>query len=96
MSNKKKRRWERINAARERRRLETPVTYPVELPKLRRRIIVIDYDFGERRYEMRLYRTGRRDCYKAVIKGRVWCERIGWSRILEAIRLAFPAVGAYE
>ena len=95
MGNKKKK-WTRINAARERARMDAPVVYPGELPELRRRIIVIDYDFGERRYEMLLYRTNRRDCYRAVVEGKTWRERIGWSRILEGIRLAFPAVGAFN
>ena len=62
----------RMRASKERKRLEgsTP-DYPPDLPELRRKIIIIDYDFGEKRYEMDLYRSNRRDCYKVVVDGRV-------------------------
>lgn len=64
--------------------------YPKELPLIRKRIIIEDYDFGYKRYEMVLMRTKRIDCYKAVVNGKVWREKIGLSRILSAIRKSFP------
>lgn len=68
--------------------------YPAALPDLRRRIIVIDYDFGERINTLDLYRTNRRDCYRVVADGVEWKERIGWSRILAGLRKSMPRVSA--
>ena len=37
----------RMREAKERKRLESePPDYPIELPNLRRRVIIIDYDFS--------------------------------------------------
>lgn len=66
--------------------------YPAEIPKLRRKIIIIDYDFGEVIKEIELYRTNRIDCYKAVVNGSVWKDRIGWAKVLESIRKSFTRV----
>ena len=83
----------RVHAARERKRLESPPPdYPAILPELRRKVIIIDYDFGEMRYEMDLYRTSRIDCYKAVVNGKVWKFRVGWSGVLAGIRKSLPRV----
>jgi hypothetical protein len=68
--------------------------YPAILPDLRRSIIITDYDFGAVQHRIDLYRTSRRDCYRAVCDGKTWRIRIGWSRILEAIRKSFLRVGA--
>jgi len=68
--------------------------YPVPLPDLRRRVIVIDYDFGEHIHTLDLYRTNRRDCYRVVADGTEWKERIGWSRILAGLRKSMPRVGS--
>lgn len=68
--------------------------YPPELPELRREIIIIDHDFGERRYHLRLFRTSRVDCYRVEIDGRPWQARIGWSRVLVGLRKALPRVAA--
>lgn len=82
-------------AAKERKRLEGDAPdYPVMLPDVRRRIIIIDYDFGEVIHEIVLKRSNRADCYQAVIDGKIWKERIGWSKILEALRKSFIRVGA--
>ena len=86
----------KMRRARERKRLESPMPdYPIILPELRRKIIIIDYDFGEKRYEMDLYKSDRRDCYKVVANGKVWRYRIGWSNILAGIRKSLPRVLSY-
>lgn len=66
--------------------------YPHELPALRRQIIIKDFDFGEVVEQVDLYRSPRIDCYTAVINGRIWKRRIGWSRILRGIGKSFPRV----
>ena len=68
--------------------------YPAELPELRRRVIIIDYDFGKRVYRLELFRTNRVDCYRAEANGRLWRDRVGWSKVLEGIRKSFVRVGA--
>ena len=68
--------------------------YPPVFPVLRRRIVITDYDFGERRHVIELYRTGRIDCYRVVADGVEWRARAGWSQVLAGIRRALPRVGA--
>lgn len=68
--------------------------YPPDLPELRRRIIITDYDFGERTHTLDLYRTSRVDCYRVQVNGRPWQVRMGWSRILEGLRKSLPRLGA--
>ena len=72
-------RMERARAEQERRRLEGPAPdYPPQLPELRRRIVVEDFDLGEPvRHEIRLYRSSRVDCYVVEMDGGV-C-RAGWA-----------------
>lgn len=65
-----------------------------DLPDLRRRIVITDYDFGERVHTLDLYRTSRRDCYKVNVDGKPWKSRIGWSKILEGLRKSLPRVGS--
>jgi hypothetical protein len=61
-----------------------------ELPMLRRRLIVIDYDSGEpQMHVVDLYRTRRVDSYRAVVDGREW-KRAGWSLVLDGLRRAMP------
>lgn len=85
-----------MRAAKERRRLEAePVERPGALPDLRRRITIEDFDSGQRvAHVMELYRTGRVDCYRAVADGKLWRHRIGWSKVIEAMRKSFPRVSA--
>jgi hypothetical protein len=60
-------------------------------PKLRRRITIEDFDGAEPRiHVVELYRTARIDSYRAVIDGREWHARIGWSRVLDGLRRALP------
>ncbi len=84
-----------MQRGRERVRTEGPSPdYPSELPDLRRIVVVIDYDFGKVVEVMRLYKTNRVDCYRAVIDGKVWRDRIGWTQVLTAIRRSFVRVAA--
>jgi hypothetical protein len=52
--------------------------YPAELPKLRREVLVIDYDSGAPvAHHWVLYRTNRVDCYRVEENGVEWCGRWG-------------------
>lgn len=60
-------------------------------PPLRRRITIEDFDGAEpRTHVVELYRTSRIDSYRAVVDGREWQPRIGWSRVLDGLRRALP------
>lgn len=84
-----------MRAAKERRRLEAEPRDPTPvLPALRRRITVEDFDGGRQVHVMELYRTDRVDCYRAVADGKLWRPRIGWSKVIEALRKSFPRVSA--
>lgn len=82
-------------AARDAARLAGPAPdYPPDLPRLRRVVIVIDYDQGAPVIEtMRLYRTNRVDSYRAEVNGRTW-KRVGWSGALEGLRKSFVRVAS--
>lgn len=67
---------------------------PHQFPDLRRRIIVIDYDFGRVVHRIDLYRSNRMDCYRALADGQPWKARIGWARVIEAMRKSFLRVRA--
>lgn len=76
-------------------RLQSPAPdYPAELPELRREIIIRDHDFETTEYKMELRKSDRIDCYDCYINGKLWKSRIGWSRVQEWIRKAFPRVRA--
>ena len=82
-----------MRAAKERKRLEgNAPDYPPELPHLRRRIIIIDYDHGHEVHRLDLYRSNRIDCYNVNVDGKPWKQHIGWSRILTGIRKSMPRV----
>lgn len=83
-----------MRAAKAARRQAAIIDAPVDLPKLRREIIVIDYDFGRREHRLALYRTRRVDCYRVEVDGRPWADSMGWSRILAGLRKALPRVGS--
>lgn len=84
-----------MRSAKERRRLEGPAPeYPSDLPDLRRIVVVIDFDFGKVVEVMRLYKTNRVDCYRAVVNDQVWRKRIGWTQVLAAFRRSFVRVAA--
>lgn len=85
----------RMQAGKAAARMERPAPeYPPMLPELRRRIVITDYDFGERVHTLDLYRTSRVDCYRVHVDGKPWKARIGWSKILEGLRKSLPRVGA--
>lgn len=85
----------RMRAGKDAARVARPAPdYPPALPELRRRIVITDYDFGERIHTLDLYRTSRVDCYKVHVDGKPWKARIGWSKILEGLRKSLPRVGA--
>ena len=85
----------RMRAARDAARMASPAPeYPPELPSLRRRIEIVDYDFGERRHVIELYRTNRIDSYRVVADGVEWKARCGWSAVLAGIRRALPRLAS--
>ena len=87
----------REKAVREKRRMEGHhPDYPPELPELRRLIVVTDYDTGiPLTHQLVLFRRNRNDCYNVWIDGKLWKERIGWSKIFEGLRKALPRRQSY-
>lgn len=64
-------------------------------PQLRRRITVEDFDGADTTtHVIELFRTPRIDSYRAVIDGREWNPRIGWSRVLDGLRRAMPRLAS--
>ena len=62
-----------------------------EPPELRRRLIVEDYDSGGcLRTVFDMHATTRIDSYRVVINGKPQPGRLGWSRILDRVRVAMP------
>ncbi|TVL10541.1 hypothetical protein AYI82_05840 [Shewanella algae] len=79
-------------ADREQKQLEgaNPVVQ-TNLPELRRIIEITDFDSGTPvTHRIELYRSDRIDCYNVNIDGQPWMQRMGWSRILAALRNALP------
>lgn len=69
-----------------------PVWQP---PELRRRITIEDFDGAEpATHVIELHRTSRIDSYRAVIDGREWMPRVGWSRVLDGLRRALPRLAS--
>ena len=67
-----------------------------EPPKIRRVITITDYDIEEVTHTMELRRSNRIDCYDCYINGELWKSKIGWSRVLEWVRKAFPRIHIFE
>lgn len=85
---------EAMRRGRDRARMLSPIEErPPELPDLRRRIVIEDFDFGHRIHVLEMHRTNRRDCYRVVADGKPWKDRIGWSAILAGLRKSMPRVG---
>ena len=83
-----------MREAKAHKRLSGPAQdYTHELPDLRRRIVIEDFDFGHQVHVLELYRTNRVDCYRVIADGKEWKDRIGWSRILAGLRKSMPRVG---
>lgn len=86
-----------MRQAKDAKRMTGPApNYPPELPRLRRVVIVIDYDHGTVIETMRLYRTSRIDSYRAEIDGRTWKPRIGWSGVCEGLRKSFIRLQSFR
>lgn len=63
-------------------------------PELRRRITIEDFDTGEPRVVvLELHRTRRIDAYAVHVDGKLW-RKMGWARVLDAVRLAFPRIAS--
>lgn len=89
------RRLESMRRGKDAARMARPVEERVpELPELRRQIIIRDFDFCEVIHTLDLYKSDRRDCYRVIVDGKPWKDRIGWSAILAGLRKSMPRVGA--
>lgn len=85
----------RMKAGKDAARMARPAPdYPPELPELRRRLIVEDFDFEHRTHVLEFYKTSRVDCFRVMVDGKEWKKRIGWSKALEGLRKSLPRVGA--
>ena len=73
-------------------RLECEATPYWQPPEIRRVITITDYDIEEKTVTMELRRSNRIDCYDCYIDGKLWKARIGWSRVQEWVRKAFPRI----
>lgn len=89
-------RMELMRKAKERKRLENNIEAPLPFipPLLRRKIIIIDYDFGEARHEINCYRTGRIDSYEVMVDGKILTKNMGWSVVCSLLRKAFVRVSS--
>jgi len=64
-------------------------------PVLRRRLTIEDFDGVDMRiHVVELFRTTRIDSYRAMIDGRPWLDRVGWSRVLDGLRKAMPRLAS--
>ena len=54
----------------------------MQLPELRRRIVVESFDFGHDVHVLEFFRTDRIDCFRVVVDGKEWKRRIGFSAAL--------------
>lgn len=89
---KRQRRIDAMRRGRERAAIaRDPHGRAPELPLLRREITVIDYDTGQPiTHTLHLYRSTRVDQYRAEADGKPWRDRVGWSKVLAALRKAYP------
>lgn len=86
-----KRRIRAMQEGKARARMEREQAPRWDPPELRRRLIVEDYDTGTvKRTVFELHATSRIDCYRVEIDGKPQPTRLGWSRILERVREAYP------
>ncbi len=89
---------ELMRKAKDLKRIEDsePVIMPFIPPLLRRKIIIIDYDFGEVEHEINCYRSGRIDSYEISVDGEMLDKRMGWSAVCNLQRQAFVRVGRFD
>lgn len=87
----------RVRAAKEAKRLAgPPPEYGLDLPEIRRRVIVENFDLGEMvRHDVVMRRSNRIDCYVLEVDGQPLPGRHGWSKTLEYVRKAFIRVGSF-
>lgn len=72
----------------------SPRLEPWQPPELRRRITIEDFDCGSpRTVVLELHRTRRIDAYAVHVDGKLW-RKMGWARVLDAVRRAFPRIAA--
>lgn len=65
----------------------------LKTPYLRRIVVITNYDTGKQEtHKLELYKTDRIDCYKVLVDGRFWKNRIGWTNILVGSRKALPGL----
>ena len=84
-----------MRRGRETARLESPAPdYPADLPDLRRRIVIEDFDFGHDVHVLEFFKSDRIDCFRVVVDGKEWKRRIGFSQALVGLRKSMPRVGA--
>ncbi len=75
----------------EKKETNKQVTAQAELPQLRRIIEVTDFDSGQPiTHRIELYSCDRIDCYNALVDGKKWLIRIGWSKVLAQLRMNLP------
>jgi hypothetical protein len=91
-------RMQRWRDAKEQIRLNGPIPYyGPNLPDIRRRVIIEDYDCGHViRHEFVLLKSDRIDCYRVAVDGKLLPGRIGWARVMELARKAFIRVANYR
>ena len=84
------RKLEAMRRGKDRARMERePKGRAPDLPLLRRRVTVTDYDSGEPvTHTLDLYRTRRVDTYRVEADGKPW-KCCGWSKILEGLRKSY-------
>lgn len=85
----------RMRAGKDAARMDRPAPeYPQQLPDLRRRIVVENFDFGHEAHVLEFFKSDRIDCFRVVVDGREWKRRIGFSKALAGLRESMPRVGA--
>jgi hypothetical protein len=62
----------------------------VDIPALRRLVIIIDYDLGQRVNVFELRRTDRIDSYRVAHNGEPLAGRVGWSNFCKRLSVFFP------
>lgn len=85
--------YDNMRKAKDAIRIESDcIGYPVEVPKLRKVIIVINFDFIVRINIFKLFRSRHIDQYIVEKNGSKWAGKFGLSKIFEAIRKSEPRV----
>lgn len=84
-----------MRRSRETARLESPApNHPIDLPDLRRRLVIEDFDFGHDVHVLEFFKSDRIDCFRVVADGKEWKRRIGFSAALAGLRKSMPRVAA--